>query len=190
MGHWDLPLSPRGLMQAKRLAERIADYPIDRVATSDMIRCRQTAEEYVRLVPHLPIVVTGQLRECSFGRWEGQTFDEIQAADPDRVAKWVDDPWIHAPPEGESLRDLDRRLSDWLAGWEKRHGGTCTAVFSHGGPIRWFLAKCVYRDWNAFWNAEVPHGGGWLVEKVGERWLIQKKIGKEREEDEIRFSGV
>lgn len=183
MGHLDLPLSERGWMQAHQLGDILEAYPVDYVVTSDLLRCRQTASIYQKKKPSLPLVVTKQLRECHFGRWEGFTFNEIQASDSQRLKKWLDDPWNQSPPGGESLQDLDRRICDWLNQWEKQQQTmSCVAIFSHGGPIRCFLAKYVYQDWSAFWEIDVPHGGGWCVEKVGGRWLIREKIGKREEE--------
>ena len=43
-GHLDAPLNANGLAQAARLAERLADEPIDLIVASDLQRALQTAE--------------------------------------------------------------------------------------------------------------------------------------------------
>lgn len=182
MGHLDWPLTEKGWEQAHQIKEEIGTYPVEWVVTSDLLRCRQTASIFLKKNPSLPLMITEQLRECSFGKWEGLTFDEIQASEPDRLKAWLNDPWNQAPPGGESLRDLDRRLSNWLKQLKRLKINACIAVFSHGGPIRWFLAKYVYQDPEVFWKIEIPHGGGWCVEKQKDQWFIRGKIGKRERE--------
>ncbi|SEM69209.1 histidine phosphatase family protein [Lihuaxuella thermophila] len=172
LGHRDVPLNQKGSIQAERLALHLTAFPVDRVYTSDLLRARQTARVFLRRFPHLPCLESENLRELSFGDWEGCTYHEISAKNPEHVRQWLSNPFQVAPPAGESLREMDKRLSRWLKQVEERHAGERIAVFTHGGPIRWFLAKLVYRDWAAFWKPSVPHGSGQLVKKQGDTWKI------------------
>jgi broad specificity phosphatase PhoE len=177
IGHLDEPLNRRGQAQVRRLIKRLSEYPIDALYSSDLKRCLETARICLSVWGDAPWVKTPALRECSFGKWEGLTYREIEAQAPDLLEKWLDDPFRFAPPQGESLTDLDRRLSRWLEGIERTETGQTLAICSHGGPIRWFLAKQVEMDWTRFWHLVVPHGGAWIVEKKGDRWEIVNSIG-------------
>ncbi|MBH8597099.1 MULTISPECIES: histidine phosphatase family protein [unclassified Thermoactinomyces] len=173
IGHLDEPLNGSGIEQAGRLARSLAHLDVEIMYVSDLRRCRETARFCAKHWPDAPMEITPDLRECSFGRWEGWTYREIAEREPELLQKWLGDPFRHAPPQGESLRDLDRRLTAWLEEAEQKTVGKTAAVFSHGGPIRWFLAKHVFRDWDQFWRLEIPHAGAWVAVKE-ERWEIER----------------
>ena len=69
--------------------------------------------------------------EFTFGRWEGLTWPEVCARDPELAAARGADKWNFCPPGGESYAQLADRLSPWLA--EQEHP---SVVVSHGGVAR------------------------------------------------------
>lgn len=150
-GHSDTALTPGGRVQIKRLVRRFRALRIDRVFSSDLARCRETAE---LLCPNRPVVYTRYLRELNFGRWEGLSHAEIQERFPVRYRKWIDDPRSWAPPEGESLNQLARRVRAFVRRTLKQRCGRTLALITHGGPIRVLLAH----DLRKFWDAEIPPG--------------------------------
>ena len=75
--------------------------------------------------------VEDRLKEFTFGRWEGKTWPEVVAADPEGAAARDRDKWNFRPPGGESYADLAQRLRPWLD--EQR---APTVVVSHGGVAR------------------------------------------------------
>lgn len=171
LGHRDVPLNAKGLKQADLLAEQLKQIHIQTIYSSDLTRSKQTAWAYGKETA-IPIIESSLLRELSFGGWDGFTFDEIHAKDPEHVKRWIENPFQVAPPGGETLLEMEQRLSRWLQQVEQHHPEQTIAVFTHGGPIRWFLALMVARDWNTFWNPDVPHGGGWWVKKDGGYWHV------------------
>ncbi|MBA4492803.1 histidine phosphatase family protein [Paenactinomyces guangxiensis] len=180
LGHLDPPLNSRGRQQARRLADSLQSVPVDYVYMSDLFRARQTAEAFLQLAPGLSSCRMKSLRELSFGEWEGYTFQEISTRHAKHVQEWLSDPFQTAPPGGESLNEMDVRLSGWLNRVEQTHSeGEVIAVFTHGGPIRWFLSKMVRRDWSSFWDPPVPHGSGWIVQKRDDGWKTVRMMKTE-----------
>ncbi len=108
-GHGDAPLSVLGQQQAQRLAERLRHEPITAAFASDLIRARQTAET-ILAGRHLPLRISRRLREMAFGAWEGLTAQEIEKGFATEWEHWVGDPLRIAPPGGESLAQLRRRV--------------------------------------------------------------------------------
>ncbi|MGA8942029.1 MAG: histidine phosphatase family protein [Thermoactinomyces sp.] len=174
LGHTDEPLNQTGQKQAELLAGRLVRLEqVDAVASSDLQRALQTAAPFLEAKPSLPLEVTPALRECSFGIWEGKTWQEAEAVAKEAWWNWVNDPVHSSPPGGESLSDLHQRLSRWLDELESRHHPEATvAVFTHGGPIRWFFARHIYKNWDDFWETKIPHASGWMVEKKGLEWVV------------------
>lgn len=74
-----------------------------------------------------------RLAELSFGRWEGFTFAELKAREPDTLALAAreHDKWSFTPPGGESYADLLVRVREFVAGVTRD-----TIVVAHGGVAR------------------------------------------------------
>src|SRR5688500_9075185 len=75
-GHSDRPLNDTGRRQAIELATALGDEPVDAIYSSDLVRAHETA----RILAErrgLGVTVIPELREKSFGTWEGLTDREV-----------------------------------------------------------------------------------------------------------------
>ena len=79
-GQLDLRLTPEGREEADALARRLAGVRIDRIIASPMLRALETAQA---IATGRPVEVDERLRELDYGRWEGLTYAEIEARDPE-----------------------------------------------------------------------------------------------------------
>jgi alpha-ribazole phosphatase/probable phosphoglycerate mutase len=77
------------------------------------------------------------------GRWEGLTFAEIQAREPELCDRWLADPFAMPFPDGEGLPDLRARAVPALRKVVERHAGGRIAVIAHGGTNRVILAEAL-----------------------------------------------
>ncbi len=133
-GQIDVPLNERGLAQARRLAQRLADEAIDAMACSDLQRARQTASpaaRQLRLDPeHLPA-----LREQGFGVLEGLALPEILERHPREWENWRRHDPDYALPGGENVRDFHARVVGAVHALAARYPGRRLAVVTHGGAL-------------------------------------------------------
>lgn len=106
---------------------------VQRVWGSDLLRCRQTAE---LLFPNAVYHADPNLRECHFGEWERKTYDELKTDQCYRA--WIDNPLELAPPGGESLSEVMRRVDRAVGSLPI---GKEFYIVAHGGPIRYLMAK-------------------------------------------------
>jgi probable phosphoglycerate mutase len=88
----DIPLSPRGLAQAERLAQRLAREGVAGILSSDLARARQTAE-CVQRATGAPLAFEPLLHERNFGDIRGTPYTDL---DVDIFAP------DYAPPCGET----------------------------------------------------------------------------------------
>ena len=72
----DVPLSPFGIAQAKRLSQRLQAQEFAAVYSSDMRRAVETAERLCDSL-NLPLEQIPDLREVEFVGWSGLTWNEI-----------------------------------------------------------------------------------------------------------------
>ncbi|MBO8171595.1 MAG: histidine phosphatase family protein [Bacillaceae bacterium] len=173
IGHDDPALSEAGHAQAQKLIERLSSRVPDirAVCTSDLKRAVDTALPFCRHYG-LPLYRDRALRELNFGKWEGKTYHQLMESDRDRLTRWLDNPFGHAPPGGETLIQLGERVNRWLDRRIKgMNQGDNLVIVSHGGPIRWFLSHWTRGDSRLFWQVEaVAHGEGLIAEWDGNWW--------------------
>ena len=140
-GQRDVPLNDFGRVQAEEAAQRLRDLvarfeDLDYVA-SPLLRTRETMERLRQAVGLHPgsYRVDERLKELSFGAWEGLTWKEVRAREPQAAAGRQRDKWNYVPPGGESYAMLADRVAPVLAGLIRD-----AAVVSHGGVARVLLA--------------------------------------------------
>ncbi len=110
-GRLDVPLSPDGRTQAEALARRLTGVGLDRIISSPMLRAVETAKA---VATGRTVEVEERLREQDCGQWEGLTFDEATARDPELRASWVRDPATNHLPGGESGDEVAERVRSFL----------------------------------------------------------------------------
>lgn len=108
------------------------------VYTSDLSRAVRSAG--IIAGPYgLQPVETPELRERSFGIWEGMTFSEIKEKYPEEFEAWADNPLRYSPTEGESTVEVKDRIMPPLTRILESHKGDNIAVVAHGGVNRIIL---------------------------------------------------
>jgi probable phosphoglycerate mutase len=137
-GRGDAALTPRGLAQARAVAERVA--PVAAVVTSPLSRCARTAELIAEAAGDVPVRVDPDLVECDFGKWEGLSFAQVNERWPAQMQAWLASPAV-APPGGESFDEVALRVSRAVQRVRSEHPGERVAIVSHVSPI-----KLVLRD--------------------------------------------
>jgi probable phosphoglycerate mutase len=140
-GAQDIPLNALGRRQAAKaggiLTDLIARAGHDESSlafiASPLSRARLTME-LVRQTMNLSpddYALDDRLREIGYGRWEGSTLAQMQAADPELFARRQADKWTVPPPDGESYAQVQARMRDWYDSLKAD-----TVAVAHGGTAR------------------------------------------------------
>lgn len=140
----DPPLDEIGRRQALAAAEALqrAGIRLAAVHASPLRRSLETAEAIARI--HGPeVVVVEELTEADVGRWEGRTWAEIEADEPDEFARFMARPGTVPYPEGESFQDVRRRVVPVLQRLAAAHRDQTIAVVGHNVVNRAVLADCL-----------------------------------------------
>jgi probable phosphoglycerate mutase len=144
----DSPLTARGERQAQALAERLQTEGLsfDRVYASPALCAGQTARTVCDAVgfPLDSIRYEPALLERSKGDWEGLRKADIYT--PEVLARMNASKGRFRPPNGESLREAERRMRGWLesclaAEWQPADGSRRIAAFTHCMAL-----KCLLRS--------------------------------------------
>lgn len=148
------------------------------VYTSNLSRAVKSAEIIARPYKLKPIQMK-ELRERSFGIWEGMYFTEIKERYPEEFSAWAGNPLKYSPIEGESTVEVEKRVMKAVNTILKKHKGDEIAIVSHGGVSRIILCRLlgiplenifrIEQDYAAvniieFWNkypvVKLLNGGG------------------------------
>lgn len=144
-GH-NVPLTKLGEKQAKKLGIEFNRRRIyfDKVYSSKSERAYNTAKISLNEIsyPINSIIKTDELVEYSVGEWEGKTREEVYTPET-RFRMNTMGPFF-APPKGESLMMVQRRILPWLfdeiiyneENWGKKLN---IGVFTHAMTIRTLL---------------------------------------------------
>lgn len=139
LGWQDPALSTIGLEQARAWATFFAAADLEKICSSDLLRCRETAAiigQSCKIVPQtLPA-----LREINLGSWDGQRMDTIKTRYPHAFAQRGAQIADYRTPGGESFRDLQQRswpIFENLA----RHARGNHLIVTHAGVIRVLLCR-------------------------------------------------
>lgn len=136
-------LNEKGREQARQVAERLADEPLDAIVASDLHRAIQTAE--IIAAPHsMTVQTTALLRERDWGSFTGRFIPEL------RGEVWPDDI--------ESEEALLERARQFLIYITATYPGKRVVAVGHGiinKAILAVYAQCPMREVQRMMNAEV-----------------------------------
>ena len=116
-------LSEAGREQAKKLGEQVSDKHFEVVLCSDLQRAIDSAE--LGFGDKYQILHDERLRECNYGDMNGKphTFKN-------NMEGYIDAPF----PNGESYKDVEKRMADFLTFLKQNYDGKHIAIVAHQAP--------------------------------------------------------
>jgi broad specificity phosphatase PhoE len=143
-GRIDADLDDEGLVQAEAVARWIGN--VDRVVTSPLIRARRTAEAFGVEIEEDPRWI-----ELDYGELDGMPVNEV----PGSVwESWRADPeW--APPGGESMAALNRRVAEACESLAESAATADVVVVTHVSPIKAVLSWALGGAPGTAWRTRV-----------------------------------
>lgn len=134
-GHSDFPLSDIGVLQAEKCADTLKQEKIDTIYASDLKRAYFTAVPLSEAL-NIPIVRHKGLREIFAGRWEGDTFDQLEIKCAESYNTWKTDIGNAHPDGGERVSDLYLRAVSAFREIAEQNKGKTVCIATHATPIR------------------------------------------------------
>ncbi len=139
-GRVDSDLYPEGREQARRLASWIGG--VDEVFSSTLRRAASTAEIAFGRAP----VLADELMEMSFGEWEGELWEELEASG--RLGGYPRDRQdIRRGDTGETWKEVQDRVAGFISALADTYRGRRVAAASHGGAIKAYCTAILALDY-------------------------------------------
>ena len=132
-GHIDISLSLKGVNDAKALATTLKHINFDKVYCSDLVRAKETFNELnIQLEP----IYTSRLREKSWGRHEGKSFEEIQAQGIEykNFQQWI------SALDGENMQEYIQRVREYFYDTVFKEDAQNILIVTHAGLIKTLLS--------------------------------------------------
>lgn len=150
-GHSDVPLSKTGRAQAEALGQNLAIDYVDAIYASDLTRAIETAAP---LAARFGLTVTPDplLRELNFGAWEGRSFSDVNAENPNAMKQFYNDPEYADIPDSEPFPDFQKRVAVRVREIAELHRGKRIVIVSHGASIRILLADILAMPIRSIWH--------------------------------------
>jgi alpha-ribazole phosphatase/probable phosphoglycerate mutase len=154
-GSSDVELNEEGARQARSAGIRLAGIVPLKIYSSPLKRALRTAEIILENNSgEAPLELCDDLREISFGSWEGLTAAQITERDAGTFAAWREAPFSAVPEGGEPFASVASRAK--LASERIKssgHPGAVTFVVAHGAVLRALIASFMdVSDMDMLWK--------------------------------------
>lgn len=138
----ETPLTDVGRRQAELLGRRFkqSNSRFDDIYTSTAVRTRDTARIAMKYAEFSldRLLETPEILELDQGDWVGCIRKDTYTSEV--LAEMQRDPWNFSAPNGESQKDVELRMMDWIERIAVQYSAQSTiAVFTHGVAIKCLL---------------------------------------------------
>ena len=149
-GRLDSPLVPQGIHEIQQVTNVLQTLDITQIFSSDLQRARQTAE-IINQALRVPLSFDQRLRECSYGKAEGLTLQEIDATFGPGYAVWnrerIFDGYDYRPIGGEAHEQVVERHLSFLDDQKRSHSPqTVSLIVGHGRGLNTLLTRLGYTE--------------------------------------------
>jgi 2,3-bisphosphoglycerate-dependent phosphoglycerate mutase len=161
-GWVDVDLTEKGIEEAEKAGELLADYKFDEAYTSVLMRANKTLDIILKKTEQegIPITKNQALNERMYGDLQGLNKDETRAKfGEEQVHIWRRS-FDVKPPGGESLKDTAERV---LPYFEKEiapkiKAGKKLIIAAHGNSLRALIMSLDKLSPEEILNVEIPTG--------------------------------
>ena len=167
-GWVDVPLSPRGIQEAKDAGVKLRSFTFDRAFTSVLARANETLRLALEAIGQtgIPVEKDKALNERMYGELQGLNKDETAKKYGDAQVKIWRRSYDVRPPGGESLKDTAERVLPYYEGTIKPHllKGDTILVAAHGNSLRALIMELEQLSREQVLELNIPTGAPLLYE--------------------------
>ena len=167
-GWVDVPLSPRGIQEAKDAGEKLRSFTFDRAFTSVLARANETLRLVLEAIGQtgIPIEKDKALNERMYGELQGLNKDETVKKYGEAQVKIWRRSYDVRPPGGESLKDTAERVLPYYERTIKPYllKGDTILVAAHGNSLRALVMELEQLSREQVLELNIPTGAPLLYE--------------------------
>ncbi len=170
-GWVDVPLTPKGVQEAKNAGEKLRGFTFDRAFTSVLERANETLRLALDVIgqPKIPIERDPALNERMYGDLQGLNKAETAKKYGDAQVKIWRRSYDVPPPGGESLKDTAERVLPYYEQTIKPYllKGETILIAAHGNSLRALIMELEQLSREQVLELNIPTGAPLLYELDG-----------------------
>ncbi len=181
-----VPLTKKGVAQARSLAEKFKDINFAAVFSSDLMRARQTAQ-IIAFRKKLAVKTARAIRERSFGSYEGVSGEQYEAELRQELDKF------HALPDKEKFKfsfphgiegvgETVSRVITFIREISVAYPAKNVLMVAHGGNLRLLLIRLGYGTYAELPPYSIANTGYIVLECDGTDFKIKEVHGVTKHE--------
>lgn len=161
MGAQAIGLNAIGKAQAHETAGHLAEFSVDALYSSPLLRATETAEILLK-DREVSLIHDARLCEVDYGAWVGKTFQEVRDM-PGYIPYYQR---LHEPvaPEGETLFQVRDRAVEFVNFLKNKHQVGNIFVVSHADWIKCLLMELLEIPLENLWKIRIDNLSVSLVE--------------------------
>ena len=167
-GWVDVPLSPKGIEEAKQAGEKLRGFTFDRAFTSVLSRANETLRIVLETTgqPTIPIEKDKALNERMYGDLQGLNKAETAKKYGDAQVKIWRRSYDVKPPGGESLKDTAERALPYYEKMIRPYllKGETVIIAAHGNSLRALVMELDQLSKEEVLELNIPTGAPLLYE--------------------------
>ena len=167
-GWVDVPLSPRGVQEAKNAGEKLRSFTFNHAFTSVLVRANDTLRLVLDAIgqSNIPIEKDKALNERMYGELQGLNKDETVKKYGEAQVKIWRRSYDVRPPGGESLKDTADRVLPYYAQAIKPSllKGETILIAAHGNSLRALIMELEQLSREQVLELNIPTGAPLLYE--------------------------
>jgi len=170
-GSSETPLTEQGVQQAIEVGRELTDITFDRVYSSPLSRALETCNYILAARPIYvgkPIHIRNEFIERSYGVLEGRDYKTTMAEFPRR--KWLEweRDYLIAPPGGESLSQVEERMSGILKAevFPLMRAGKAVLIVAHTNVIKTIIGLCKGLDEDETCQLTIEHAIPYVINQI------------------------
>ncbi|MEP6959863.1 MAG: 2,3-bisphosphoglycerate-dependent phosphoglycerate mutase [Nitrospirota bacterium] len=167
-GWVDVPLTPRGVQEARNAGEKLRGFNFDRAYTSVLERANETLRLALDAIGQstIPIEKDKALNERMYGELQGLNKTETAQKYGEAQVKIWRRSYDVRPPGGESLKDTAERVLPYYEHTIKPHllDGETILIAAHGNSLRALIMELEQLSREQVLELNIPTGAPLLYE--------------------------
>ena len=167
-GWVDVPLSPKGIEEAKAAGQKLSDFVFDRAFSSILARANETLRIVLEVIGQttIPVEKDKALNERMYGELQGLNKTETAKKYGDEQVKIWRRSYDVRPPGGESLKDTAERVLPYYDSRIKPCvlKGETILIAAHGNSLRALVMQLEQLTREQVLELNIPTGAPLLYE--------------------------
>jgi len=178
-GWVDVPLTPRGIQEAKNAGDKLRGFTFDRAFTSVLARAIETLKLALEAIgqSNLPVEKNKALNERMYGELQGLNKAETAKKYGEAQVKIWRRSYDVPPPGGESLKDTAERVLPYYEQTVKPYllKGETILIAAHGNSLRALIMELEQLSREQVLELNIPTGAPVLYELDGTGKVISHR---------------